>query len=66
MIQSNQPFNPIQSFLTIYSQQTIPKILTHEPFANTSKEETSDDKTPVTSEESFKMILLTLVLCRPY
>ena len=49
MIQSNQPSNPIQSFLTIYSQQTIPKILTHEPLAHTSP----DDETLVTSEESF-------------
>nr|TKS11584.1 hypothetical protein D5086_0000071770 [Populus alba] len=41
------------SFLTTYSQQTIPKILTHEPFATTSEEETPNDETLVTSEESF-------------
>ena len=53
MIQSNQPSNPIQSLLTTYSQQAIPKIFTHEPLAHTSKEETPDDETLVTSEESF-------------
>jgi len=53
MIQSNHPSNLIQSFLTIYSQQTIPKILTHEPLTNTSEEETPDDETLVTSEDSF-------------
>nr|TKR90937.1 hypothetical protein D5086_0000228410 [Populus alba] len=53
MIQSNQPSNPIQSILTKYSQQTIPKILTHEPLAHTSEEETPDDEALVTSEESF-------------
>jgi hypothetical protein len=53
MIQSNHPSNPIQSFLTTYSQQTIPKILTHEPFTNTFEEETPDDETLVTSEDSF-------------
>jgi hypothetical protein len=55
MIQSNQPSNPIQSFLTTYSQQTIPKIFTHEPLPHTSDEETSDSDaaTLVTSEESF-------------
>jgi hypothetical protein len=53
MIQSNQPSNPIQSFLTTYSQQTIPKILTHKPLDNTSEKETPDDETLVTSKESF-------------
>jgi hypothetical protein len=53
MIQSNHPSNLIQSFLTTYSQQIIPKILTHEPLTNTSEEETPDDETLVTSEDSF-------------
>jgi len=53
MIQSNHPSNPIQSFLTTYSQQTISKILTHEPLTNTSEEETPDDETLVTSKNSF-------------
>jgi hypothetical protein len=53
MIQSNHPSNPIQSFLATYSQQIIPKILTHEPLTNTSEEETPDDETLVTSKDSF-------------
>jgi len=53
MIQSNHPSNPIQSFLTTYSQQTIPKILTYEPLTNTSDEETPDDEIMVPSENSF-------------
>ena len=53
MIQSNQPSNPIQSFFTIYSQQTIPKIFTHEPLDNTYKEVTLDDETFVTFKEYF-------------
>jgi len=53
MIQSNQPSNHIQSFLTTYSQQIIPQILTYKPLENTSIEETPNDETPVTFEESF-------------
>jgi hypothetical protein len=53
MIQSNHPSNHIQSFLTTYSQQTIPKILTHEPLTNPSDEETPDDEIMVPSEDYF-------------
>ena len=52
MIQSNEHSNPIQSLLTSYFHQTIPKILTHEPLANTSEEETpTEESTLVTSDD---------------
>uniref|UniRef100_A0A6N2KBD6 Uncharacterized protein n=1 Tax=Salix viminalis TaxID=40686 RepID=A0A6N2KBD6_SALVM len=44
MIQSHEHSNLIQSLLTSYSHQTIPKILTHEPLANTSEEETPTEE----------------------